>query len=133
MLRRDLLIASVGVVVATALGAAAFGQRSSAPSADEDSLAARRYDKERRFAEIAAGRIAYVERGNGAAALFLHGFPLSSFQWRGAIERLSRHRRCLAPDLMGLGHTEVAPGQRVTPAEQADLIIAFLNRPGIDH
>jgi pimeloyl-ACP methyl ester carboxylesterase len=132
MLRRDLLIASVGVVAATALGAAAFGQRSSAPSADEDNLAARRYDKERRFVEIAAGRIAYVDRGNGAAALFLHGFPLSSFQWRGAIERLSGHRRCLAPDLMGLGHTEVAPGQSVTPAAQADMIIAFLNRLGID-
>jgi pimeloyl-ACP methyl ester carboxylesterase len=133
MLRRDLLKASVGVVAGTAIGVAALGQRSfSAPSANADNLAARRYDKERRFVEIAAGRIAYVDRGNGAAAVFLHGFPLSSFQWRGAIERLSDHRRCLAPDLMGLGHTEVAPGQSVTPAAQADMITAFLDHLGID-
>ena len=98
MLRRDLLRASVGIFAATAIGGAAFGERASAPSAREDDAAARRYDKERRFATIAAGRIAYIDRGKGPAVLFLHGFPLSSFQWRGAIDRLSLHRRCLAPD-----------------------------------
>ena len=73
------------------------------------------------------GRIAYAERGRGPTALFLHGFPLSSFQWRGALERLADHRRCLAPDWMGLGETEVAPGQSVTPAAQTDMLAAFLD------
>jgi haloalkane dehalogenase len=131
MFRRDLLRASVGIFAATAIGGAAFAERASAPSANEDDAAARRYDKERRFATIAAGRIAYIDRGKGPAVLFLHGFPLSSFQWRGAIERLSLHRRCLAPDLMGLGYTEVARGQSVTPAAQADMITAFLDHLGI--
>jgi haloalkane dehalogenase len=65
---------------------------------------------------------------NHPATLFLHGFPLSSFQWRGAIDRLSSHRRCIAPDLMGLGYTVVAPGQSITPIAQADMIAAFLDR-----
>jgi pimeloyl-ACP methyl ester carboxylesterase len=123
---------SVGAFAASAIGGAAFGRPASAPSPSEDNAAARRYDRERRFAETVFGRIAYIDRGRGLAALFLHGFPLSSFQWRGAIDRLSAHRRCLAPDVMGLGHTEVAPEQGVTPAAQASMIAAFLDQLGID-
>jgi haloalkane dehalogenase len=133
MKRRDILRASVGAIMASAIGAA-FGRASSGsgPSQSEDGAAARRHDRERRFAEIAFGRIAHIDRGKGPAVLFLHGFPLSSFQWRGAIDRLSAYRRCLAPDLMGLGHTEVAPGRSVAPAAQADMIAAFLDQIGID-
>jgi haloalkane dehalogenase len=128
MKRRDILTASVGAMMAGAIGVGTFGQPISAGSPSEDDLAARRYDRERRFAETAFGRIAHIDRGTGPAALFLHGFPLSSFQWRGAIDRLSSYRRCLAPDLMGLGYTVVAPAQGITPAAQADMIAAFLDR-----
>jgi haloalkane dehalogenase len=114
--------------MAGAIGVGAFGQPMSGGSPSEDVLAARRYDRERRFAQTAFGRIAHIDRGTGPAALLLHGFPLSSFQWRGAIDRLSAYRRCIAPDLMGLGYTVVAPGQSMTPAAQADMIAAFLDR-----
>ena len=85
----------------------------------------------RKFAPLPQGRIAYVDQGRGPAALFLHGFPLSSYQWRDAIPRLSNYRRCLAPDWMGLGNTEVAPGQSVTPAAQAEMLAAFLDHLGV--
>ena len=117
--------------MATAIRGVAFGQLTSAPTPTQDDETARRHDRERRFAETAFGRIAHIERGTGPAALFLHGFPLSGFQWRGAIDRLSADRRCLAPDLMGLGHSEIAPEQSVTPAAQADMIAAFLERLAI--
>jgi len=134
MRRREFLSASVCGLVAGTLAASAFsstlvgntvvgGARSSG-----DGEAARRHNKERRFAQTAFGRIAYIDRGTGPAALFLHGFPLSSFQWRGAVDRLSAYRRCLAPDFMGLGNTEVAVGQGVTPSAQADMLVAFLDR-----
>jgi haloalkane dehalogenase len=128
MNRRDMLTASVGAAIASAFAAKAVGQRIPAGMPSEDDAAARRYDRDRRFAETPFGRIAHIDRGAGPAALFLHGFPLSSFQWRGVIDRLSAQRRCLAPDWMGLGYTEVAPGQSVTPAAQADMIAAFLDR-----
>ncbi len=128
MKRRDILTTSVGAIVASAIDVSAFGQPASAFSQSKDGAAARRHDRERRFAETDFGRIAHIDQGKGPAVLFLHGFPLSSFQWRGAIERLSVHRRCLAPDLMGLGHTEVAPGQSVAPAAQADMLGAFLDQ-----
>lgn len=81
----------------------------------------------RRFAATRFGRTAFVERGTGPAALFLHGLPLNGFQWRGALERLSPVRRCIAPDAMGLGYTEVRPGQSLAPEAQADMLAALLD------
>jgi haloalkane dehalogenase len=78
------------------------------------------------------GRIAYIERGAGPVALFMHGLPLNGYQWRGALERLSSGRRCIAPDFMGLGYTEVAAGRDLAPATQAEMIAAFLNALSID-
>lgn len=40
-------------------------------------LDAAAYRATRRFADLSFGRIAYVERGAGATALFLHGAPLN--------------------------------------------------------
>jgi pimeloyl-ACP methyl ester carboxylesterase len=81
----------------------------------------------RRFVQTPFGRVAYVERGRGDAAMFLHGFPLNGFQWRGALDRLSSHRRCVVPDFLGLGFTEVAPNQAVTPAAQVEMLAALLD------
>src|SRR5215472_8448158 len=97
---------SVGALMASTLGVRALGQALSSTSVAEDEALSRRYDRERRFAATRFGRIAYVERGTGPVALFLHGFPLNSFQWRGVIRQLSGERRCVAPDAMGLGCTE---------------------------
>ncbi|MFC6977511.1 alpha/beta fold hydrolase [Microbulbifer taiwanensis] len=85
----------------------------------------------RRFAETRFGRIAYIDRGAGEVALFLHGFPLNSFQWRGAIDRLSAHRRCVAPDFLAMGYTQVAEGQSVTPDAQVEMLLALLDQLAI--
>jgi haloalkane dehalogenase len=85
----------------------------------------------RRFVELPVGRIAYVERGAGPAAIFLHGYPLNGFQWRGPMARLSDLRRCIAPDLMGLGYSEILTGTSLSPVAQCDMIVAFMERLGI--
>ena len=77
-------------------------------------------------------RVAYVERGTvPVSALFMHGFPLNSYQWRGALQRLSKYRHCIAPDVMGLGFTEVPATQPITPATQAAMLAALLDRLNI--
>lgn len=91
-------------------------------------LDAAQYHASRRFAKTRFGEIAYIERGSGPAVLFLHGLPLNSFQWRGAIDRLAPHRRCIAPDFMGMGYTRVAEGQSVAPSAQTDMLAALLDR-----
>ncbi len=89
------------------------------------------FHSSRKFAETPFGRIAYVERGAGPAALFVHGLPLCGYQWRGALEELSAIRTCLAPDLMGLGYTEVRPGQDISFESQAKMLAAFLDARSI--
>jgi pimeloyl-ACP methyl ester carboxylesterase len=86
----------------------------------------------RRFADTSFGRIAYVERGEGPAALFLHGVPLSGYHWRHQLATLSDLRRCIAPDLMGLGHSEIAPDQDLRFSAQADMLLELLDALGVD-
>jgi pimeloyl-ACP methyl ester carboxylesterase len=86
----------------------------------------------RRFAATSFGNIAYVEHGAGRAALFLHGYPLNGFQWRGVIPRLASARRCIAPDLMGLGYSDVLESQAITPATQVQMLVELLDRLRID-
>jgi pimeloyl-ACP methyl ester carboxylesterase len=50
----------------------------------------------------------YIERGSGERGLFDHGLPLNGFHWRGVIECVAGFRRCIVPDLMGLGYTDVS-------------------------
>jgi pimeloyl-ACP methyl ester carboxylesterase len=59
--------------------------------------------------------------------LFLHGAPLNGFQWRGAIERLCADRRCIAPDFMGLGYSEVPERQSLAADAQVAMLAAFLD------
>jgi haloalkane dehalogenase len=106
---------------ATTRGASAGGP----PQASMDAPA---FHAARRFAELPFGRVAYIERGTGDAALFIHGFPLNSFQWRGAFDRLAGYRRCIAPDLLASGFTEVAEGQSVVPDAQVAMLVALLDR-----
>ena len=128
-----LAAAGTGAGIAHMSVATARGDVSAATNeSDADAVAARRYNKERRFLDTRFGRIAYIDRGKGQPVLLLHGFPLSSFQWRGVIDRLAGTRRCLAPDSMGLGYTEVASGQGVTPADQVQMIATFLDRLGLE-
>ena len=85
------------------------------------------YPNIRRYAQLKNCRVAYVQQGRGQTALFLHGFPLNGFQWRGVISQLSRYRRCIAPDFMGLGYTEAAEDQEITPETQAQMLAEFLD------
>ena len=85
------------------------------------------YRQNRRYASLPVSRVAYVERGHGPAALFIHGFPLNGYQWRGALERLHKYRRCIAPDLMSLGYTQTPQGQSITPDTQVEMLVAFLD------
>ena len=81
----------------------------------------------RRYAELPISRVAYIERGHGPLALFVHGYPLNGYQWRGALDRLQNHRRCIAPDMMALGYTVTPANQPVTPETQVQMLAALLD------
>jgi pimeloyl-ACP methyl ester carboxylesterase len=118
------------ITLAAACGAGLAG----APSNSESSAAldAAGFHAARGYTRTPFGDIAHVERGRGPAALFLHGFPLNGFQWRGALDRLAPCRRCIAPDFLGMGYTRVADGQSCAPAAQAAMLVALLDALHID-
>src|SRR5688572_6781266 len=122
MHRRQFMAAAAGGIVANAIGGCVASSSQSVKATD-----AAAWNAARRFASLRFGRIAYVDRGTGQAALFLHGFPLSSFQWRGAFDRLADDRRCVAADFLGLGFTEVAPGQSCAPNAQVEMLATLLD------
>lgn len=119
MKRRDFLL-----VTGAAIGATVAMNAAAQPAAPTDANAYRRM---RRTADLPCGGIAYVERGQGEAALFLHGAPLNGFQWRGALDRLAPYRRCIAPDFMGLGYSQVPERQSVAPAAQVAMLADLLD------
>ena len=123
MNRRTLIAAAGGLAATTSLALAT--------PAGALASAAERFRRERRFVDTPFGRIAVLEAGAGETALFLHGFPLNTYQWRGAMALLAPHRRCLAPDFLGLGYTEPAPEQGVTADDQVGMLAALLDGLGI--
>jgi haloalkane dehalogenase len=103
-----------------------------AKTAKAEAIDARAFHASRRFVDVPISRVAYVERGHGPAALFVHGYPLNGFQWRGALERLQAHRRCIAPDVMGMGHTQTPEGQKISPEIQATMLAMLLDSLHVD-
>jgi len=94
-------------------------------------MTAAQFHAARKFCVTEHGRIAYLDIGDGPVALLLHGFPLNSFQWRGAIPLLSLMRRCIAPDFLALGYTEVAEGQAVDARTQVAMLAQLLDKQSI--
>ncbi len=56
-------------------------------------------------------QMAYVEMGQGAPIVFLHGNPTSSYLWRDVMPEVASLGRCIAPDLIGMGDSDkLTPG-----------------------
>jgi len=57
------------------------------------------------FVEVHGSPMHYVDVGSGDPIVFLHGNPTSSYLWRNVIPHLVPLRRCIAPDLIGMGRS----------------------------
>jgi haloalkane dehalogenase len=140
MMRRQFLLGTFGVAGASLLPEVGLGLESDAAvitapipkTGVTDAIDVYEFNRMRKFADLPMSRVAYIERGKGPVALFLHGFPLNGYQWRGVIERLSPSRRCIAADFMGLGYTETPEHQDISPVAQAEMLAALLDHLKID-
>jgi haloalkane dehalogenase len=65
-----------------------------------------------RYVEQDGLRMHYVDEGEGAPVLLLHGEPTWAFLYRKAIRELAPVARCIAPDYFGFGRSD-------KPAERA--------------
>ena len=102
MLERVLLSLTVGCLAAASLPHTTMGQQgtsaSSAISAD--------FPFESRYIEVLGSRMHYVDEGEGAPMLFLHGNPTSSYLWRNIIPFVTDDYRAIAVDLIGMGKSD---------------------------
>jgi len=65
---------------------------------------------EKKTADIDGIAMAFMEEGEGAPVLFLHGNPTSSYLWRNVMPNVAAPgRRLIAPDLVGMGDSAKLP------------------------
>jgi pimeloyl-ACP methyl ester carboxylesterase len=62
----------------------------------------------------------------------VHGVLLNSHLWRHQLENLSDIRRCIAPDLLAHGDTEITSHQDVSVTANAKMLAEFLDALNID-
>ena len=68
-----------------------------------DWLDTKEYPFESKYLELEAGRMHYIDEGEGPTIVMIHGTPSWSFLYRNLIKILSKHYRCVALDLLGFG------------------------------
>ena len=72
---------------------------------NEDSM--EEFSRRKHYVPVGSWNVAYIDEGSGPPVILLHGCPFHAYQWRDVIPILSRDRRVIAPDLLGLGDTQV--------------------------
>src|SRR5215831_985473 len=80
----------------------------------------------RRRIKVLDTEVSYIDTGNGEPVVFLHGNPTWSYQWRNIIPYVSPHRRCLAPDLVGMGWSGKSPSKAYRFVDHARYMDAWL-------
>ena len=92
-----------------------------------------RYPRE--FVEVSGVRMAYVDVGDGAPIVFLHGNPTSSYLWRNVMPHLEGAGRLVAPDLVGMGDSaklDASGPDRYTFVEHRHYLDGLLAQLGVD-
>lgn len=79
-----------------------------------------------RFVEVKRSKMYYIESGQGAPILFVHGMPTSSYLWRNIIPKMSDLGRCIAPDLIGMGASD-KPDIEYTVFDHIEYLDAFID------
>ena len=72
-----------------------------------------------------------TDAGKTPVVLLLHGFPTSSHDWRGVVERLPGRVRAITPDLFGFGLSDNPVAYRYSLFQQADSIEELTTRLGV--
>jgi pimeloyl-ACP methyl ester carboxylesterase len=112
--------------------AVAAGLAPTAPAAGRDDMSQQGNAARKASVKTASGTIAYAEQGKGPVALFVHGVLLNGHLWRHQLAALSDIRRCIAPDLLAHGDTEIAKEQDVSVTANAKMLREFLDALHID-
>lgn len=88
------------------------------------------YDSQ--FVTVHGSKMHFIDEGEGAPILFLHGNPTSSYLWRNIIPYLTPDARCIAPDLIGMGKSD-RPGLDYRFNDHARYVDGFIEALELEH
>ena len=89
------------------------------------------YPFESKYVDLDAGRVHYVDEGEGKPLVMLHGNGTWSFVYRHLIKGLSDEYRCIAPDYLGFGLSEKPCDWSYRPRDHARVVEQFLDGLGL--
>ncbi|MDH4246661.1 MAG: haloalkane dehalogenase, partial [Deltaproteobacteria bacterium] len=85
---------------------------------------------ESHWTNVLGSRMHFVEAGQGAPIVLVHGNPTSSYLWRNVIPALSGLGRVIAPDLIGFGKSD-KPSIPYRVFDHAEYLTAFIGGLGL--
>jgi haloalkane dehalogenase len=83
------------------------------------------------YFQTPAGKLHYVDEGQGEVVVMLHGNPTWSFLYRKLIKKLSPHFRCIAPDNIGFGLSDKPTDWSYLPQDHAKNLEALIEHLGL--
>jgi pimeloyl-ACP methyl ester carboxylesterase len=90
------------------------------------------FSRSKRYVDVGGWRVATIDEGRGDPVVLLHGCPFHAYEWREVIPRLSDRHRVIAPDLLGLGDTEVRLDEDYRLPRDVDMVVGLLTALGIE-
>lgn len=89
------------------------------------------FSRKKKYIQLGDARVAYIDEGGGPPVILLHGCPFHSYEWKDVIPELSRSYRVIAPDLIGLGDTEVRLDGDYRLPQDVDMVIGLMDALGL--
>jgi pimeloyl-ACP methyl ester carboxylesterase len=83
-----------------------------------------------KFAEVDGSKLHYLTAGKGPAVVLLHGYTQTSRMWRPIIPLLAEKFTVIAPDLPGIGDSDI-PGKGLDMKSAAATIHALVKSLGV--
>ncbi len=86
------------------------------------------YPFESKYLHLEAGKMHYIDEGEGDVLLFVHGTPTWSFLYREFVKELSADYRCIAIDHIGFGLSEKNESFDGKPESHSKNLGEFINK-----
>ena len=81
--------------------------------------------------EVPAGRMHYIDEGNGPPVVMVHGNPTWSFLYRHLVKQLQSRHRCIAMDHMGFGLSDKPENWTYLPEDHAANLTRMIQGLGL--
>jgi haloalkane dehalogenase len=83
--------------------------------------------------QTAAGKMNYVDEGDGRPIVMVHGNPTWSFLYRNLIKQLRSQYRCIAPDHLGFGLSDKPTDWSYLPQDHSKNLAALIDHLGLSN